>query len=233
MDAPGSVRLGGPGQDRACLVPLVEVTATGHGRLWSGERFIGTAIGDRLAYRDRDTVQEGDRERTTIRLADPVTGLAAEVTLEAGRGAGPADAGFLRARVRLINRGDTPVRLESVTTLALGGVTGSDGTVDGLTLHWADNDWLAECRWRQAPFRDQVVPLSRSSHDHDGRGCFERYSQGSWSTGRPLPMAALTDRDGGTWLWQIGSSAGRRFETGERGGAAHVAPAVGPYVKRR
>ncbi|MET8169826.1 alpha-galactosidase [Streptomyces sp. NPDC005329] len=218
MDATGSVRLGTPGQDWAGLVPLVEVTATGHGRLWSGERFIETVIGDRLAYRDHEMVQDGTRERTTIRLADPATGLAAEVTLETRSG-----AGFLRARVRLVNEGGTPLRLESVTTLTLGGIAGAHGGLDGLTLHWADNDWLAECRWRQAAFRDQVVPLSRAAHGHEGRGCFERYSQGSWSTGRHLPIGALTDREGRAWLWQIESSAGWRFETGEREGAAYVA----------
>ncbi|WP_346779818.1 glycoside hydrolase family 36 protein [Streptomyces sp. S3(2020)] len=218
VDATGSVRLGTGDEDWAALVPLVEVTATGHGRLWSGERFIETAIGDRLTYRDHETVLAGDRERTTIRLSDPLTGLAADVVLESRPG-----AGFLRAQVRLVNEGSAPLRLESVSTLTLGGITDSGGGLDGLTLHWADNDWLAECRWRRAALRDQVVPLSRTAHGHEGRGCFERYSQGSWSTGRHLPIGALTDTAGHSWLWQIESSAGWRFETGEREGAAYVA----------
>ncbi|MEV6485943.1 alpha-galactosidase [Streptomyces sp. NPDC051576] len=218
VDAAGAVRLGAPGQDWACLVPLVEVTATGHGRTWSGERFIATAIGDRLAYRDHETAPDGRGERTTIRLADPVTGLAAEVLLETETG-----ASFLRARVRLVNEGADPLRLESVTTLTLGGIADAEGGLDGLTLHWADNDWLAECRWRQAELRDQLVALSRSGPGPDGRGCFSLHSQGSWSTARHLPMAALTDRDGGAWLWQIESSAGWRFETGERQGTVYVA----------
>jgi alpha-galactosidase len=222
LDANGSVRLGSSGQDWDRLVPLVEVTATGHGRLWSGERFIETAIGERLAYRDHETrtLRDGGLERTTIRLADPVTGLAAEVTLEASPG-----ACFLRSRVRLVNEGVEPLRLESVTTLTLGGITSFDAEdgLDGLTLHWADNDWLAECRWHQAELRDEVVPLSRFAHGREGRGCFERSSQGSWSTGRHLPVAALTDPEGNAWLWQIESSAGWRYETGEREGAAYIA----------
>ncbi|MFD3841662.1 alpha-galactosidase [Streptomyces sp. NPDC058642] len=218
MDATGAVRLGRPGQDWSGLVPLVEVTATGHGRMWSGERFIETAIGDRLSYLSHETVQDGGRERTTIRLADSVTGLAADVTLEARPG-----SGFLRARVRLANEGGTALRLESVSTLTLGGIVDVHGGLDDLTLHWADNDWLAECRWRQDAFRKRVVPLSRSAHGHEGRGCFERYSQGSWSTGRHLPVAGLTDSAGRAWLCQIESSAGWRFETGEREGAAYVA----------
>ncbi|WP_327182901.1 alpha-galactosidase [Streptomyces sp. NBC_01334] len=218
-DSAGSVRLGVPGRDRASLLPLVEVTATGHGRTWSGERFIDTAIGDRLTYRDHETVDEGSWQRTTIRLADPVTGLAADITLRTCPG-----AGFLRSQVRLVNEGGAPLRLESVSTLAVGGIVDDSGAPDGLTLHWADNDWLAECRWRRSAFRDHVVPLSRAAHGHEGRGCFERYSQGSWSTGRHLPMAALTDdRTGRAWLWQIESSAGWRYETGEREGAAYLA----------
>ncbi|ALV32124.1 hypothetical protein [Streptomyces sp. CdTB01] len=125
----------------------MEVTATGHGRTWSGERFIDTAIGERLAYRGRETVQDGEWRCTAIALADPVTGLAAEVALRTCPG-----AGFLRSRVRLVNEGRVPLRLESVWSLALGGL--ADGALDGLTLHWADNDWLAECRWRRSPFRD-------------------------------------------------------------------------------
>ncbi|MCX4761751.1 alpha-galactosidase [Streptomyces sp. NBC_01275] len=240
-DSAGSVRLGAPGQDWDSLLPLVEVTATGHGRTWSGERFIDTAIGARLVYRDQETVQEGDgqeragqeragqtgqkgdgqeggRQRTTIRLADPVTGLVAEITLWSRPG-----AGFLRSQVRLVNEGSETLQLESVSSLALGGVLDASGGLDDLTVHWADNDWLAECRWRQAAFRDRIVPLSRAAHGHEGRGCFERYSQGSWSTGRHLPIAALTDRTGRAWLWQIESSAGWRFETGEREGAAYLA----------
>lgn len=152
-DSAGSVRLGVPGRDRASLLPLVEVTATGHGRTWSGERFIDTAIGDRLTYRDHETVDEGSWQRTTIRLADPVTGLAADITLRTCPG-----AGFLRSQVRLVNEGGAPLRLESVSTLAVGGIVDDSGAPDGLTLHWADNDWLAECRWRRSAFRDHVVP---------------------------------------------------------------------------
>ncbi|MER7922372.1 glycoside hydrolase family 36 protein [Streptomyces sp. NPDC096057] len=216
VDSSGSVRLGTPDQDWDSLLPLVEVTATGHGRTWSGERFIDTAIGGRLTYRGYETIQDGDCQSTTIRLSDPVTGLAAEVSLGTCPG-----TGFLRSQVRLVNEGDAPLQLENVSSLALGGMAAGDLT--GLTLYWADNDWLAECRWHKGAFRDHVVALSRSAHGHEGRSCFERYSQGSWSTGRHLPIAALTDRAGRAWLWQIASSAGWRYETGEREGAAYVA----------
>jgi alpha-galactosidase len=217
-DPSGAVRLTDDGRPWDCLVPLVEVILTGHGRTWSGERFIDTTVGSRLVLRGHTTVQDRQWRRTTIRLTDPDTGLAADVTLSTVPG-----EGFVRSQVRLVNEGDAPLHLEGISTLTLGGITDGEKGLDGLTLHWADNDWLAECRWRQATFRDQVVPLSRTAHGHEGRGCFERSSQGSWSTGRHLPLAALTDGAGGAWLWQIESSAGWRYETGEREGAAYLA----------
>ncbi|MFJ9901114.1 alpha-galactosidase [Streptomyces sp. NPDC091280] len=217
-DPAGSVRLTGDGQAWDSLVPAVEIVLTGHGRTWSGERFIDTAVGNRLVLRGHDTAEDGEWRHTTIRLADPETGLAADLVLSTVPG-----SGFLRSRVRLVNEGDIPLHLESVSVLTLGGIVDRAAGLAGLTLHWADNDWLAECRWRQAPFRDQVVPLNRAAHGHEGRGCFERYSQGSWSTGRHLPVAALGDGGEGAWLWQIESSAGWRYETGEREGSAYVA----------
>jgi alpha-galactosidase len=217
-DPAGSVRLTTAGQAWNCLVPLVEVVLTGHGRTWSGERFIDTTVGSRLVLRGHETAEDGEWRRATIRLTDPETGLAADVILNTVPG-----SGLLRSQVRLVNEGDAPLHLESVSTLTLGGIADQAGGLDGLTLHWADNDWLAECRWHHAAFRDRVVSLNRSAHGHEGRGCFERYSQGSWSTGRHLPLAALTDGCGGAWLWQIESSAGWRYETAEREGAAYLA----------
>ncbi|WP_262058997.1 hypothetical protein [Streptomyces sp. STR69] len=61
-------------------MPLVEVTATGYGRPWSGEHFIETAIGERLAHRDHETVRDGSSERTTIRPADPETPCSVPTT---------------------------------------------------------------------------------------------------------------------------------------------------------
>ncbi|WP_037672747.1 glycoside hydrolase family 36 protein [Streptomyces griseus] len=219
VDPAGAVGLTSPGRPWETLVPLVEVVLTGHGRVWSGERFIDTTVGSRMVLRDQETFEEGPWRRTVIRLADPQTGLLAEVGLSTVAG-----AGFVRSQVRLVNEGDAPLHVESVSTLTLGGIVDGAGGLDGLRVHWADNDWLAECRWQQTPFRDQVVTLNRAAHGHEGRGCFERYSQGSWSTGRHLPLAALTDGgEGEVWLWQIESSAGWRYETGEREGAAYLA----------
>ncbi len=57
LDEDGSPRLthlGLPGEARTVpgtSLPLVEVTAAGHGRDWSGSRLVGTALGGRLRHR--------------------------------------------------------------------------------------------------------------------------------------------------------------------------------------
>ena len=215
----GSVRLGSPDQLWDCLVPLVEVIATGHGRLWSGERFIETAIGERMRHEGHSADHADGWDRLRVQLRDPLTGLSAAVELSTRDG-----LPVLRARVRLRNDGGAPLRVESVSILTLGGLGDGTGNLDGLDLHWADNDWLAELRWQQAPLRREVVDLARSAHGHEGRGCFERSSQGSWSTGRHLPAGILSDRrTGRAWAWQIESSAGWRYEVGERDRAAYLA----------
>ena len=90
-------------------------------------------------------------------LADPVTGLRAEISYQilAGHGKG---AGGLRSRARLENRGPRPVTVESVSSFLCGGL-GSGPEPDDLAdldLLWAENDWMAEGRWQIRPLRDAL-----------------------------------------------------------------------------
>ncbi|MFC1402891.1 MULTISPECIES: glycoside hydrolase family 36 protein [Streptacidiphilus] len=210
----GGVRLGAPGAGWDSLVPLVEVVATGHGREWSGERSVDSAIGARMRHQGHLLDRQDGWDRLRVRLDDPLTGLSAEVELSTR-----AELPVLRSRVRLRNDGTTALRIESVSTLTLGGL----GAPADFDLHWADNDWLAELRWRQAPLREQLVDLDRSAGGHDGRGCFERSSRGSWSTAGSLPLGVLTERGTGrSWAWQVESSVGWRYELGERRRSAYL-----------
>ncbi|TDU02671.1 alpha-galactosidase [Streptomyces sp. 846.5] len=210
----GGVRFGAPGAEWDALVPLVEVVATGHGREWSGERSVDSAIGARMRHQGHLLDRLDGWDRLRVRLDDPVSGLSAEVELRTR-----ADLPVLRSRVLLRNDSATTLRIESVSTLALGGL----GSPADLDLHWADNDWLAELRWRQAPLREYLVDLDRSAGGHDGRGCFERSSRGSWSTAGSLPLGVLTERHTGrAWAWQVESSVGWRYELGERRRSAYL-----------
>ncbi|MDO0909467.1 alpha-galactosidase [Streptomyces sp. DT2A-34] len=215
------VRLGDAGSVPAVSVhpesalPLVELTALGHGSGWSGPRFTGTAFGTRLKYRHHRTGRRGDQEWLTVELHDPATGLTAFVELTS-----PGGLPVLRSRVRLRNDGPEPLVVQSVSSLLVGGLPAPDA----LDVHRARNDWLAECRWYAEPLRDTVADINVDAHQHDSRAALVLAGRGSWPTGGHLAMGALTDRGSGrTWLWQIESPAGWRWDLGERAHGTYLA----------
>ncbi|WP_374100635.1 alpha-galactosidase [Streptomyces sp. 7-21] len=213
-----TVRLGPPGAPDlplAAALPVVEVLLLGHGSDWSGRRAIETAAGARLRLRSHEASREGVWHRLRLRLRDEESGLAAEVLLDSPDGV-PA----VRSRVRLVNEGEAPLVLLAVSSLTLGGLP----SPAALDVRWADNDWLAECRWRREPLRARLPDLHRAVHDHDGRGAVVLAGQGSWPTAGHLPMGALTDRRTGTaWLWEVESASGWRWEAGERERSTYLA----------
>ncbi|MGW1744659.1 alpha-galactosidase [Streptomyces sp. NPDC002092] len=227
LDDDGSPRLthlGLPGaadRNPGTPLPLVEVTAAGHGRGWSGSRLVDTGLGGRLRHRAHHATRDGDWHTLTVHLHDPETGLAAEVTYRSPDGV-PA----LRGEVTLRNEGRATLHLESVSSLVVGVLT-TDGTeaIDAADLLWAENDWLSECRWQRQPMR-LTSPAHRGRvSDVHGKAGFALNGQGTWSSCGHLPMGGLTDRRSGrTWLWQIEHNGGGwRWECGERDKAAYAA----------
>ncbi|ONK11046.1 alpha-galactosidase [Streptomyces sp. MP131-18] len=195
--------------------PVVEVLALGHGSGWSGRRSIETAVGARLRLRGHTRERDGDWHVLRLDLHDAVSGITAVLRLSS-----PEGLPVVRAGTEIRNEGQEPVTLLAVSSFALGGLPAPGE----LELHWADNDWLAECRWRSAPLRDHLPDLNRGVHEHDSRGHFALGSRGSWSTDGHLPMGALTERTGGRcWLWQVESPCGWAWETGEREGGTYLA----------
>ncbi|MGW4963405.1 alpha-galactosidase [Nonomuraea sp. NPDC004186] len=208
------VYLGPPGgEPYQAALPLVEVTATGHGRHWSTHRLVDTTIGARMRYRRHHATADV----LTVELHDPQTGLAAEVIYRS-----PEGLPVLRSEVILRNEGEETLLLESVTSLTVGGLTAD---VDSADVLWADNDWLAEYRWQRRPLRVTSPQLSGRVRYGNGKCCFTLAGQGVWSSCGNLPMGGLADRETGrTWLWQIEHNGGGwRWECGEREGAAYVA----------
>ncbi|MGW6547999.1 glycoside hydrolase family 36 protein [Streptomyces massasporeus] len=216
---PRLVRLARPGDDRGTTprsaLPLVELTALGHGSGWSGPRFTGTAFGSRLAHRAHHTSSRDGWERLTVELHDPDTGLTAFADLGS-----PTGLPVLRSRVRLRNDGRAPLVVQSVSSLLLGGLPAPDA----LDVHRARNDWLAECRWYAEPLRASVADIHTDVHEHDSRAALALTGRGSWPTDGHLAMGALTERDGGrAWVWQVESPAGWRWDLGERAHGTYLA----------
>jgi alpha-galactosidase len=204
-------------------LPLIEARFTGETRNWSADRSVRTAAGARLLYQGHEELCEGSWSRLRIDLADPDTGLAAELHLRR-----PDGIAALQAHVTLVNAGTRALVVETVSSFVLGGLAGrptSEGDLlANLDLWLAENDWLAENRWRRQPLRELLVDTNRRAHGQDPRTVFHRASQGTWSTAHHLPMGALTDRaTGRTLAWQIESSGGWRWELGEHEGAAYLA----------
>ncbi|MFE6177210.1 alpha-galactosidase [Streptomyces sp. NPDC056464] len=209
-------RPGDPGRAApASALPLVELTALGHGSGWSGSRFTGTALGTRPKYRGHRTGRHGDRRWLHLELHDPATGLTAFVELTS-----PEGLPVLRSRVRLRNDGAEPLVLQSVSSLLVGGLPAPDA----LDVRRARNDWLAECRWYSEPLRDSVADINGDVHQHDSRAALVLSGRGSWPTDGHLPMGALTERGSGrTWLWQIESPAGWRWDLGDSARGTYLA----------
>ena len=216
---PRLVRLAHPGDDRGTTpqsaLPLVELTALGHGSGWSGPRFTGTALGSRLAHRAHHTSSRDGWQRLTVELHDPGTGLTAFAEFSS-----PTGLPVLRSRVRLRNDGRAPLVVQSVSSLLLGGLPAPDA----LDVHRARNDWLAECRWYAEPLRASVADINTDVHEHDSRAALALTGRGSWPTDGHLAMGALTERDGGrAWAWQVESPAGWRWDLGERAHGTYLA----------
>lgn len=202
-------------------LPLVEVTATGHGRDWSGSRLVQTAIGGRLRHRSHRAGRDGDWHTLTVQLHDPDTGLVAEVTYRS-----PDGIPVLRSEVTLRNEGQDTLHLESVSSFAMGCLTTQDpADLDAADLLWAENDWLAECRWQRQPMRRTAPGVSgRVTYGH-GKAGFALNGRGTWSSCGHLPMGGLTDRrTGHTWVWQIEHNGGGwHWECQEHDRAAYAA----------
>ncbi|MGW6010124.1 glycoside hydrolase family 36 protein [Streptomyces sp. NPDC055210] len=205
----------GPTSGADAPLPLVELTALGHGSGWSGPRFTGTALGPRLRHRSHTTEEHDGWARLTVELHDPGTGLTAFAELSS-----PLGLPVLRSRVRLRNDGSAPLVVQSVSSLLLGALP-PPGRLD---VHRARNDWLAEGRWYAEPLSDSVADISVDVHQHDSRAALSLTGRGSWSSGGHLPMGALTERGGGrAWLWQVESPAGWRWDVGERDHGTYLA----------
>ncbi|NUP44780.1 MAG: alpha-galactosidase [Streptomyces sp.] len=203
------------GTASATLLPLVELTALGHGTGWSGPRFTGTAPGGRMRHRAVRTRTAGGWHFLDVELHDPVTGLTAIVELSS-----PDGVPVLRSRTRVRNDSSHRVVLQSISSLLLGGLP----PADALEVLRARNDWLGENRWYAEPLRATVADIGVDAHQHDSRAGLTVAGRGSWPTDGHLAAGALGDRSGGrTWAWQIESPAGWRWDIGEYAHGCHLA----------
>jgi alpha-galactosidase len=143
---------------------------------------------------------------------DAETGLEAETVLRAANG-----ASTVQAVTTVRNNGLKRVALQAVTTLALpllAGHRAAEATT--FQLASATSQWLGENQWTLEDLRRSLPDLNLGLHDQDQRGHLLRASTSSWSTGGPLPTAALLDADDQwCWMWQVEHNGGWAWELSE------------------
>ena len=168
-EIPRLVRLAPAGADDGAVgagLPLADVVLAELGRGWSGRRYCESAT--RLRYAGHEHQAGADHGRAwrqlRVELADPVTGLRAQVWYRM-----PSGSGTVRSWVELVNVGPAPLTVTSVTSFLAGGVVGD---LADLELWWAASDWLAEGRWAVQPLREGVPSVGaaqRSEANGNGR----------------------------------------------------------------
>ncbi len=184
--------------------PILEVITTGTGTGSPG-RYDLTVLGKRLAYVEHE--QSADRLEVVVR--DPETGLAGMVGFELSGG-----SGALRVTLRLRNDGSDPIDVLAVPTLSL---ASDRWGVETTRVHYADNDWLAEHRWRSGTLAEfnQATITSQIHARTVPHGRFRLTGTATWPTGVHLPMGILENPDGSALLWQIEADGAWHAQLGQ------------------
>ncbi|WP_051704417.1 glycoside hydrolase family 36 protein [Glycomyces sp. NRRL B-16210] len=215
-DAPVRVaRLSRAGADLAVhAVPLVEILTADHGHLPSSDRLAHTELGSKLRYLEHEVHDLGGRRTLTLRQG--ADGVEATVTLEILDSAPAA----IRSAIEVRATGPRPLVLRAVPSLTMGFTRSSAAgpeTADhfaGWDRVWGTGDWLGEGRWTREPLRGPDFPrLASHLTSQNPRGSWSRTSDGTWSTGRHLPVGAVVSTDlalawqiehNGPWRWELG-----------------------------
>jgi alpha-galactosidase len=200
--------------------PLVEMTALGHGRFPGSFRRVDTVIGADLRYASHEQRVDGPWHTLRVVQEDPSRGIRAESVFEAH-----ASAPAVRTWTEIEVTGDLVI--DAVTSVATGSFLADARaeTVDDIVVARADNDWLAENRWRIEPLRAAgLVDVDRAAHNHQPpRNRVALGTRGSWSSGEQVPAGAIAARDSSYALaWQVEHNGPWTAEIGETGRGAYL-----------
>jgi len=194
-------------------LPLIEVLTAAHGHRFASSRLVHTCIGAEARYLGHAEERGEGWAALTLRVGAARSGIESSMRLIQYDG-----AGAVRAEVTVANTGRENVVLRAVPSFtAQLGLGGTDRP--HWTLHEGHSDWLAEGRWRHTTMPGALLPdIAHQLTGQEPRGEYSLTSQGTWSTGKHLPVAAA-DQDGGldsglAWLWQIEHNGPWRWEVG-------------------
>lgn len=129
------------------------------------------------------------------------------------------DTAVIRHVTKVKNEGDVPVTLTHLSSAYMQGIA-AEGCMpwhdtDKIKVFYCRQAWEGEGQWRSSDLEEMglyptsVHPTSQAIHIT---------SEGSWSTGRFLPMAVIEDKDTNkVWFVQIETSSHWHLEIGHKG----------------
>ena len=202
-------------------LPLVELTTADHGNRPGADRLAHTELGALLRHVSH-TETRTERGRA-LRIRQAAAGIETTVVLEL---LDDADAA-VRSRVE-VRAADRTIALRSVASLTMGFTrpgTSDDDNLVGWQRVQGTSDWFGEGRWTRNAMRGIDFPrlaTELAGGAHDPRGHLSVTSDGTWSTGRHLPVAGVESAvEGLAFAWQIEHNGAWRWELGEDLGGAY------------
>ncbi|MCC4908065.1 glycoside hydrolase family 36 protein [Microbacterium sp. cx-59] len=203
---------------RVHAVPAVEIISADRGSVPASYRLVHSEIGAQLRYVDHVESRHGTTR--SLRIRQRAGGIEAVLQLESDD-----DVAGFRAQVTVTNLSAEPLVLFSVASWAMGFT--ADGSTDRALSGWqlvsGRSDWLAEGRWTTTALEGPEFPdLAENRTGHNPRGAFIVTSDGTWSTGRHLPVGIIANDEldlavawqiehNGAWRWEIGRDTAGAF----------------------
>lgn len=211
-----------------CSVPILELLAAGRGvgHVPTNRRLIQTSLGQSLRYMNHDIINDSSGEQLNIWMKSEKFGFSAVLHFLI-----PSNTAVFRVWADISNDIDVPLVLESVTSftgcfgvpaeLVEGSCLTNEqlqGAFDSWSLWECTNDWLGESRWSVNPIRDFCPYLNNAMAKRDPHGAHCVISEGTFSTGKSMPMGMLVSEALGlAWSFEVEHNGAWRWEAGEYG----------------
>lgn len=199
----------------------VEVLASGIDRTGErhGSKYVRTAPGYRLKYRDMKDYRTEAGRKLEIVTADEPTGLLVCSHIQFYDG-----ISMVRSWTELKNDGAEDIGIEYVSSFALTGIEkeglmNSDEKLEVLIPH---NAWQKELIWNRYSLDDLGMSISQPHEIRRSSQTISVGNTGNWSTKNYLPMGALKNNEtnsmlfwqiehNGSWYWEISDQDGHMY----------------------
>jgi len=211
-------------------LPLTDIRLAGEGtgEHKSSKTLVCGTVTSRLKYKSHRESESPQQRTLEVVSYDDVTKLTVTATLTAY-----PETPTLRSFATVRNDGEEDIVVSQVTSLVVGGMTGS---LTGYTREWwhefvessATNTWFREAQWHDHDLPSiglDTIALYELNQGHlASHITYSVSNRGSFSTGGKLPMGMLKRKEGKeTWLWQVENNGSWRWELGDFNDDIYVA----------